>query len=780
MHADLPSAFAEIIAGVSHPGGFQVHGRFDIHPLRLTVAGVGTISLPLLPVQAQDLIRVADPAPYGRGTETLVDPEVRRTWQIDAARVTLGGTRWSEDLAGVVERVRQGLGVQSAIAADLYKLLLYAAGSFFVPHRDTEKAPGMFATLVVVLPGEYSGGELVIRHHGQSVSVDLQCDEPSAAAFAAFYADCVHEVRPVAEGYRLALVYNLLRPGAGPLPMAPDHDHEHRRLANLLADWAAGGAGPEKLVYPLEHAYSEAEIDFARLKGKDAADAGVIMAAAREAGCDLYLTLMSVTESGWADYTGGGRWDDPDLEIGEVTESDWSIHDWHLPDGSRPLMGPLSFDEAELVPPEALDDLDETEPEFSEATGNEGASFERFYQRAALVLWPRAHQAAVLAKGGLAVSVPALLALVRRWEVAQDDAGAALRQEALALATAIRAAWPRDDWSRRDASEAGRAVDLLAAQLRLGDLDGCIDFMNRCSADGAFGPGDVAALALVLGQLPVPAVIGRLTAIIAGNVTRWPGACAELLARCAGCGVISEAGLAGVAPSPPDPAWIAALQEPAEALLAGLPKASATATEPTFPIPSAARTQPLTPAQLADILRACVSIDAGVGSGSAILGTAAVDQFLSQPTRYDPDLLIVPAALLLHEQALGGTEAAVPKAFARLRQAALDHLEARIAEPLAPPADWSRAAEVDCPGPNGEALRDFLASPTASVWHLKAAQAERGRVAEAITRAGCDLDLKTDKRGRPYTLVCTKNQASYWRRVSQREQDLARRARLQA
>jgi len=56
----------------------------------------------------------------------------------------------------------------------------------------------MFATLVVVLPSEYSGGELVVRHQGREVRLDLRRDEPSEAAFAAFYADCVHEVRPIA------------------------------------------------------------------------------------------------------------------------------------------------------------------------------------------------------------------------------------------------------------------------------------------------------------------------------------------------------------------------------------------------------------------------------------------------------------------------------------------------------------------------------------------------------------------------------------------------------
>jgi len=39
--------------------------------------------------------------------------------------------------------------------------------------------------------------------------------------------------------------------------------------------------------------------------------------------------------------------------------------------------------------------------------------------------------------------------------------------------------------------------------------------------------------------------------------------------------------------------------------------------------------------------------------------------------------------------------------------------------------------------------------------------------------------LVTDRRGRPYSLVCTKNQASYDRRAHQRQQDLAHLARLE-
>ena len=48
----------------------------------------------------------------------------------------------------------------------------------------------------------------------------------------------------------------------------------------------------------------------------------------------------------------------------------------------------------------------------------------------------------------------------------------------------------------------------------------------------------------------------------------------------------------------------------------------------------------------------------------------------------------------------------------------------------------------------------------------------------SIQRAACDVDCVTDKRGRPYSLVCTKNQASYDERARQRAQDLEDLARL--
>lgn len=63
---------------------------------------------------------------------------------------------------------------------------------------------------------------------------------------------------------------------------------------------------------------------------------------------------------------------------------------------------------------------------------------------------------------------------------------------------------------------------------------------------------------------------------------------------------------------------------------------------------------------------------------------------------------------------------------------------------------------------------------------MKAAEAQRAHVEATIGQAVCDLDLTTDRKGRPFTMVCTKNQANYERRVKQRRQDLAIVARLEA
>lgn len=117
----IPLELARVLQTVRRPGDFFATGRIEIFAPKIEVEGVGAISLPLLEAQAGQLIAIAEQAPYGRGEETLVDTAVRRTWQIAAERIRLGGRHWDANLAEIVARAAAGLGVMEGVAADLYK-----------------------------------------------------------------------------------------------------------------------------------------------------------------------------------------------------------------------------------------------------------------------------------------------------------------------------------------------------------------------------------------------------------------------------------------------------------------------------------------------------------------------------------------------------------------------------------------------------------------------------------------------------------------------------------
>ena len=70
----------------------------------------------------------------------------------------------------------------------------------------------MFASLVVVLPTEFKGGELVLRHDGMEYTWDPAelmnaSGKETSVQYIAFYSDVEHEVLPVTEGYRVTLTY---------------------------------------------------------------------------------------------------------------------------------------------------------------------------------------------------------------------------------------------------------------------------------------------------------------------------------------------------------------------------------------------------------------------------------------------------------------------------------------------------------------------------------------------------------------------------------------------
>jgi hypothetical protein len=157
------------------------------------------------------------------------------------------------------------------------------------------------------------------------------------------------------------------------------------------------------------------------------------------------------------------------------------------------------------------------------------------------------------------------------------------------------------------------------------------------------------------------------------------------------------------------------------------------------------------------------------------LADQSVTHMLAWPLTYDLDTVLVPAALILNAR----TEIQGSRVFRRLSAACLDHLRARIAEPLEPPQDWTRDGTLACDCTHCRELSLFLNDPDRQSWAFKAPEDSRKHLENSIRRSSCDLEFKTEKSGRPYRLICTKNQASYQRRAQQRKQDLKHLAEIE-
>ena len=130
----------ETLEAIETPGDYCSYGTLEPQLPGLEVHGLGPISFPLLEAQAQQIKSLAQQAPFGRRTETLVDTRVRDTWQLEPNQFRLTNPRWaSEFLPKLLVRIKEDFACeQSDISAELYKLLIYERNQHFVSHRDTE------------------------------------------------------------------------------------------------------------------------------------------------------------------------------------------------------------------------------------------------------------------------------------------------------------------------------------------------------------------------------------------------------------------------------------------------------------------------------------------------------------------------------------------------------------------------------------------------------------------------------------------------------------------
>jgi hypothetical protein len=826
MPVPIQQQLLEALEKIDRPGTFCTSGRLPPTLPGLEVTGVGPVALPLEKRQAVALKERAHQAPYGKGTETIVDTDVRRVWEIDADQVTLANPEWDDVVAQAVRAAQADLGLEiQPLQAHLYKLLLYEPGSFFLAHRDGEKLDRMVATLVIALPGEHQGGELVVRHEAREVTVDFGPASRFQTQFAAFYADCEHEVRPLRSGFRLTLVYNLTLARSRRRITAPESREHIARVAALLERWKhEGGAGasadegaPTKLAVLLDHQYSAAGLAFDALKGVDRARASVLVAAARQSGYDASLAVVTYWEVGSGEPTGGYDYDsyeryyghgEEEDDDGESEEDDGSEYEMteqidaslvagHFsdPEGKPLAFGQVPLLDTELVAEEPLHEGKPDREEFEGYTGNAGMTLERWYHRAAVMLWPAQRRFDVLCEAGVEAAVGGLEQMIREWQSAPEGEQPARKEQCLAFARRIIAHWPDRPFRSGSAPVTAYAADYgHGPEEDFQEEDFKVEFEEEVADeedvadDGAEGDqaADRPRLLHLLAKLGDVALIAAwIRGVLGNDASLDPGA--ELGDLCHRHGwrnfrdellhlfaQTSNETLERHARLLADWSLRKDRDDDRRHLCAELARELMAAVERWEPR-AAGRDWQARVVKLVELLPPLVQAFVALEETGVL--DRQVTYVLNRPKEFDLTTVQVPALLALQpwlKRHLKGRS--VP--LERWLRAVLGELEDRASRPPEKPTDWRRESATGCDCADCQALSHFLKDPTAQVLRLPLAEQRRRHLHQVIDGNKLDTTHVTERRGRPYTLVCTKTYASYERALAAHQVDLDQLAKI--
>jgi len=791
----------------------------------LMVDRVGEIALPISKADARRLIKHSSQAPYGRGEATIVDTDVRRVWQLEPDRFRLENPKWESFVRDVANSVTSEFGIKQKVTATLYKLLVYEKGSFFVPHRDTEKAHRMFATLVICLPSKHEGGQLIVSHAGRSHLVDFSGKTSNyELQYAAFYADCEHEVRPVTGGYRVCLVYNLTTSGRKNQPTAPEFRDTIESASKAVETVFAEDDQRDMIVLPLLHQYTEAGLapdesagvpadrnyredddweddegedldepdDFGEqardkkaagfkklrriadkppksdttsvpleFKGADRARAEILGQVAARTNCRAFVALLTHWQSGYPDYGtieyhpyGWGRGyadiSDPNgqAQFEEIFDESISLKHWHTLDGVRQPFDELSIDESDIV--SDVDDKDRPfRNEVHEATGNAGMSMERWYHQAVVVLWPEARHFHVLTSQGTKNSVPALNELVA---TAENPAEC---EDCKSFAKSIIDHWQYPTEQRRGTTNS-LGTSMMRSLLAIGDAKLAQRFFEQvlpweyASLDGE--------LLLALAELSRwKAIEGPLVSFFRNQTPR--DYTADLRGLMTTFGTL--AGLGDGVTLIRKRVCKSVLKEVTK-MLARWEGTRST----SFPLHDLSPTS----TDFAGVVEPLVRGICFVGTQSDL--SQLLSRIASKPKHYDLHNVLIPSVNSLRsDPRFADSSRLADIALRELRQFCIDQLTQRTAKQPNPPTNWKRGAKLTCDCEDCRELARFLKDRNAQVHRFPRRNELRQHLHEQIDRHRIDCTHITERRGRPFTLVCTKNQASFERKLAQYKTD---------
>jgi hypothetical protein len=144
LSGDVRLDIGKSLDRVEAAGSYATFGQLDYFTDPEVYVGGKRISTPLSENDAQRIIRASHQAPFGKGSETIVDTSVRKTWELNGKDFELRNPAWKSYLDDVLQRVTMQLGLVSnrgTVKAELYKMLLYEKGAMFNLTQTPRKSP---------------------------------------------------------------------------------------------------------------------------------------------------------------------------------------------------------------------------------------------------------------------------------------------------------------------------------------------------------------------------------------------------------------------------------------------------------------------------------------------------------------------------------------------------------------------------------------------------------------------------------------------------------------
>ncbi len=492
--------------------------------------------------------------------------------------------------------------------------------------------------------------------------------------------------------------------------------------------------------------------------------------AAERAGCAAHLGIVHIEESGSAQENyyeprsrRWGRYQDDAVEEAEDASSDdfeiIEVCDWrHYISQWRDLrdqpidFGEIPLEAGELLPVGALDDEKPDEQRLMEASGNEGASFERSYHRAALVMWRRERYAEVLLQAGVAAVLPYLKERIEA--CGEKKSPPVARKEAVALARQLVKAWSEapDFGGYPQPARPDKRDGMLKLLNELGDAALLAEFIAEVVTRD-YDATDNAALVAGAKLLGAESSGRLFSELVRKQMRIQHGPCVDLLHALVSQKFAAE-----------NSDWQNALRQIAEAAVSQLDEVGKKQHEHEWmEWRETQKVRAVDAALVSKLLDALGELDAPA------LRAAAVEKFAARPAVFDPVTMLAPALALIREW-----DAAAKKLWAH----GAEFLLQRSGGPPDAPHDWRQDVKLSCACADCRELQKFTLDPVEQTHRFRVRKERRQHLHQQIEQHSLDMTHVTDRKGSPQTLVCTKDRRSYQRRCDQYRKDVAALAQL--